>query len=351
MTEKSSLQGPRPLLSLINLTAGYAHPKRPPLKVVDDLSAVLHRGELVCLIGPNGAGKSTLMRTLAGMQRPISGRVLFGDEDVHQMRVSELAKRLSVVLTERLTVSMMSSYALVALGRYPHTDWTGQLTNKDHEVIRWAMNAVGAEEFAARNVVELSDGERQKIMLARALAQEAQVLVLDEITAFLDLPRRVEIMRILRQLAKAANHAILLSTHDLDLALRTADRVWLLPKGGSFHSGTPEELVLSGAFETAFKSEGVDFDPLLGSFRLHRNFIGEINLDGEGVHAVWTARAFERQGFRVIRAERATAGKGPRVEVLVDGSLVRWKSITDGTEREYQTLSDLVRALTGDATR
>jgi iron complex transport system ATP-binding protein len=253
-------------LTLENLSAGYIRARRDPLVVVREICITLPAGEMVCLLGPNGAGKSTLMRTVAGMQPPINGRVFLNSDDIHKLAARDLAKRLSVVLTERVSIGMLTAYALVALGRYPYTDWTGRLTEHDHAVVRSAIQAVGAESLAAHNITELSDGERQKIMIARALAQETPIMVLDEITAFLDLPRRVEVMRILRDLAHDAKKAILLSTHDLDLALRSADKIWLLPKGGAFQSGTPSELINNGAFENAFQTQGARFDRASGSF-------------------------------------------------------------------------------------
>lgn len=173
-----------------------------------------------------------------------------------------LAKRLSVVLTEKVDSALLTAYEVVSLGRYPYTNWSGTLMATDHTIISRAFHRAGATDLAHRTLHELSDGERQRVMTARALAQEPQVMILDEITAFLDLPRRVEIMHLLRRMAHETNRAILLSSHDLDLALRTADLIWLLPKGGKLVAGSPEDLVLDGSFERAFQSERIVFDPL-----------------------------------------------------------------------------------------
>ena len=178
------------------------------------------------------------MRTLAGLQKPLAGEVFLEDRDLHGLTESERARLLGLVLTERVDVGNLSAYALVALGRYPYTGWDGSLSPADEEVVRWAIDAVGARDLAARSVGELSDGERQKVMIARALAQEPAVLLLDEPTAFLDLPRRVEIVQLLRRLVGDSDRAVLLSTHDLDLALRCADRLWLLPLDGPCNWGT-----------------------------------------------------------------------------------------------------------------
>ena len=241
------------MLSVKNLVHVYGNGTR----ALDDVSLNVPTG-MFGLLGPNGAGKSTLMRTLAGMQKPLRGQVCLGKDDLHRLPPDQLAKRLAIVLTERVDVGNLSAYALVGLGRHPYTDWRGTLTANDEAIVRWALTAVGASELAARPLDELSDGERQKVMIARALAQEPQVLILDEPTAFLDLPRRVELMRLLVNLAYTTKRAILLSTHDLELALRVADRLWLLPTGGPLLDGMPEELALNGTLAAAFASEGVN---------------------------------------------------------------------------------------------
>ena len=243
------------IVQLDRLSIGYSQ-KLDKKVVAQDISVDLHAGELVCLLGPNGAGKSTLMRTISGAQKPLGGQVLLDGNSVHEMSAPQLARKLSLVLTERVQAGMLTAYEVVGLGRYPHTNWAGKLTDYDHQIINWSIKMVGADELAGRVLAELSDGERQKIMVARSLAQEPQVMILDEVTAFLDLPRRVEIMHLLRSLAHSTDKAILLSTHDMDLALRSADRLWLLPKGGKLHVGAPEDLVLNGSFEEVFSSEG-----------------------------------------------------------------------------------------------
>ncbi len=267
--------------------------------VTSDLNASLNKGELVCLLGPNGAGKSTLMRTISGEQKPLEGKVYLEGKDIHAIPPKDLAKKLSLVLTERVHAGMLSAYEVVALGRFPYTSWSGRLQQEDHRIIREAIYLAGAEELAHKTLSELSDGERQKIMVARAFAQEPEVMILDEVTAFLDLPRRVEIMRLLRKMAQDSAKTILLSTHDMDLALRGADRIWLLPKGGQLHTGAPEDLVLDGSFEQAFESEGIRFDQQSGSFKISSTFETSVSLDGSGSQALWTRRALERNGINV----------------------------------------------------
>lgn len=295
----------QPILTTEALEIGYAKRGQTAVSIASDLALVLQPGELVCLLGPNGVGKSTLMRTLAGMQRPLAGTVWLDDQDLHQLPAQQLARQISVVLTERIDVGILSAYALVGLGRTPYTDWSGKLSQHDEQVVRWAITAVGAETLAHRPVNELSDGERQKVMIARALAQEPAIMLLDEPTAYLDLPRRVEVMQILRRLAHEEERAVLLSTHDLDLALRMADKIWLMDPQRPLTTGAPEDLVLSGAFAHAFAGQGVAFDLNSGSFHIEQASQGRVTVRGEGPAAIWTRRAVERAGFTVTTTDQA----------------------------------------------
>ena len=294
------------VLELQDLTIGYGD-----VALMEHLDLDVHRGQVLAILGSSGCGKSTLLRTMIGLQPPLAGRVLVDGADIHEMPARERAKRLSVVLTERVEAGLLTAYSLVGLGRYPHTNWSGKLSEHDHEVVRDCIRRVGAEDLAQRYVSDLSDGERQRVMMARALAQEPRMMILDEITAFLDLPRRVDAMRLLRRLARETGRAILLSTHDLELALRAADRVWLLPKGGTLVTGAPEDLVLSGAFEAAFASEGVDFDRARGAFQVHRHFVGEVELVGDGLTRYWTQRTLERGYAIVTRASDGAVLRDP----------------------------------------
>ncbi|MEH2421580.1 MAG: ABC transporter ATP-binding protein [Nostoc sp.] len=338
------------ILTTHNLTIGYKTARKTIRCVTSDISVSLLAGELVCLLGPNGAGKSTLLRSLAGMQPPIAGEVRLLGDNVYKLVPQDLAKRLSLVLTEKVDVGMLSAYTLVTLGRYPYTDWWGNLTPQDEAIVHWAIKSVGAVHLVQRQVGELSDGERQKIMIARALAQSPIVMLLDEPTAFLDLPRRVEIMQLLRQLARENNQAILLSTHDLDLALRLADKIWLLSTNGILHVGAPEDLVLSGAFADTFRSEGVEFDVASGEFHLHLPHKGEINLIGEGIASVWTIRALQRVGFRVKQAENSSLLTDATqtqisVEIISNSIQFLWRITNNKTVYTHHSLYALIKFL------
>ncbi|MGZ0654470.1 ABC transporter ATP-binding protein [Coraliomargarita sp. W4R72] len=285
-------------LTAKQLSIGYHHGAEKTT-IAQSLNCSLRGGEFVCLLGPNGAGKSTLIRTLAGMQQALSGDLKLSGKALGDIAPRERARAVSVVLTETMPTGMMDAYSLVSLGRHPYSGWFGGLTATDRERIEWALNAVGAMPLANRQVAELSDGERQKVSIARALAQEAKLMLLDEPTAFLDLPRRVELMSILRNLAQRENLALLLSTHDLDLALRFADRLWLMTPDGNLIQGAPEALALNGQFAEVFANDNLDWDAAAGSFRTHPIACLKVQLGGEGLERIWTQRALERLGFGI----------------------------------------------------
>ncbi|MDB5048389.1 MAG: transporter related [Fibrobacteres bacterium] len=297
-----------PLLRTENLAVGYraargSGGKNRDRQVLSGIDLELRPGELVCLLGPNGAGKSTLLRTLAGLQAPLSGRLLVDGEDFFRLPAEARARKTAIVLTERIEAGNLSVYALAALGRHPHTGWSGRMLAGDSAAVRRGLEEAGAWELRDRLFDELSDGEKQRVMLARALAQEPALLLLDEPTAFLDLPRRVETMRSLRNLARQRGRAVLLSTHDLDLAMRAADRLWLLPPGGPVQTGLPEDLALRGAVGSVFDQGDVAFDPSTGQFRIHGHPEKWAGLSGDPVLMLWTARALEREGFGIAEKD------------------------------------------------
>ncbi len=302
-----------PILETRGLAIGYRHPRRPTHIVAECIDVALLGGRFVCLLGPNGAGKSTLIRTLAGMQAPIKGMVCVAGDPLHALSARALAQRMSLVLTQRIAVGMMSVLSFVALGRHPYTNWTGRLRREDEASVSRALADVGIEALVHRPVCELSDGEIQKVKIARALAQEPRVMILDEATAFLDLPRRVELMILLKRLSRESGRAVLLSTHDLDLALRSADRLWLLPPGGPLREGIPEDLVLDDAFSATFSDAAIAFDKRSGAFVVNGRKKGTVSLHGGGTPAMWTYRALERAGYRVLPG--GAAGVSVKVEL------------------------------------
>ena len=327
------------ILQTANLSIGYRS-RRQWRYVAKQLNLSLYSGELVALVGPNGIGKSTLLRTLAGMQRPLAGHVELLGDAIHILPPEERARRLSVVLTDRLDMGLMTGYDLVALGRYPYTGWAGRLMPEDEAVVNWAIRAVEAEHLAPRYLHELSDGERQKLMIARALAQEPALVILDEPTAYLDLPRRVEILRLLSTLAHTSNRTFLLSTHDLDLALKVADRLWLMGEKGAFYTGAPEDLVLNGVFDAVFSTTGVRFDMHTGAFDFSSEGGIEIAIIGDSPIALWTGRALKRRGFRPVHLKQVSAPI-TYIELLPDG----WRLHANGETHLFQSIEDLLQGL------
>ena len=322
-------------LRTTGLTVGYHPGPRRETVVLADLDLVIEPGELVCLVGPNGSGKSTLLRTIAGMQPPLGGTALLCGHDVRNLAPAERARRLAVVLTEQLDVGVMTAVDLVALGRYPHTGWSGRLTDADWEQVAWAMSATGADAFAHRPVGELSDGERQRVLIARALAQQPQLLALDEAVAFVDVPRRVELVQILRNLARECGLAVLLTTHDLDLAIRHADTLWLLEPAAPhsrLHAGGPEDLVLDGVVGRAFSSDEVTFDLVRGIFVPTPAILARVWVGGDGLRAEWTRRAMEREGLAIDSSAAVT------IEVRDASWGVRWP----GGASDHDSIRDVV---------
>lgn len=316
--------------------------------VAEDLSLSLRQGELVCLLGPNGSGKSTLMRTLAGVQKALGGQVMLDGREIGRMSPKEMARKLSLVLTDRVATGNLNVYALVALGRYPYTGWMGKLSDRDEAIVQQAIEITGTRRFASRHISDLSDGERQKVMIARALAQDTPVIMLDEPTAHLDLPNRIEVMRLLKQLARKEGKAVVMSTHELDLALQAADRIWLMGAPdretgpAEMVSGMPEELVLDGRLEGAFRRNGFEFDRHSGSFRIHHDPEETIGLVGDGAEAYWTRRALERKGFRVVRDRTIPI----RVEISGKDREVAWKYADGkGGDVDFSDIRSFIEAL------
>ncbi len=217
------------MITLKNLVVGYPD-GRHTRQLNHAANEEAHDGMLTCLIGANGAGKSTLLRTIAGFQLPLEGTVLLGGDDVRALSPRQRAERMAVVLTDRPDVMCTTVWEMVATGRAPFTGFWGRLSGKDRNIVTRSLRLVGIEWMADRTVASLSDGERQKVMIAKALAQQTPVVLLDEPTAFLDYPSRVEVMQLLLNIAHEEHKTVLLSTHDLDLALQTADRIWLFEK-------------------------------------------------------------------------------------------------------------------------
>ena len=332
-------------LAAHSLAVGYRVGRTKSRAVLQDIDLELHRGEFVCLLGPNGTGKSTLLRTIGKMQPLLAGSVEIGGRDIYHLSNHTLAMLLSVVLTDRLTVGRLTAYALIGLGRYPYTGWAAGLTEDDHRIIQWAIRATRSEDLAARDISELSDGERQRVMIARALAQQPTVMLLDEPTAFLDLPTRVEITGLLKRLTRETGLAVLMSTHDLDLALRSADTLWLITPEGRVEHGAPEDLILRGALQSTFSSSELIFDSDIGGFRHQTPVVGNALLIANGLSEKWMRRALEREGFKVFGCR--TSNEDIDVEIITNdpAKASAWRLRADGQEHHCADIGSLVSRL------
>ncbi|HEY5826003.1 MAG TPA: ABC transporter ATP-binding protein [Cyclobacteriaceae bacterium] len=265
-----------------NLRVGFDSTKA----LFENINLKLNAGELVCFMGPNGIGKSTLIRTLAGLQQPLSGEVSGRDE-----------KTVAVVLTDRIAASHMTVSELIAYGRYPYLDWNISLSEEDSQIISKSIDTVNVRYLLDKKLYELSDGQMQLVMIARALVQDTPILLLDEPTAHLDLNNRLEIMNLLRKLSRETGKAILVATHELDLALQTADLIWLTSANKSIKTGIPEDLVLDNSMDEVFKFKGFDLRTGRVEHESYRKI--KIKLEGEGPVYLWTRNALERNGFEI----------------------------------------------------
>ena len=228
------------MIELQHLTVGYGD-----RAVLSDISQTIGAGQMVCLLGSNGVGKSTILRTIAGFQPPLSGKVLLHRHDMTSLSVPRRSRVVSVVLTERIQVPYMKVADLVGMGRSPYTGFFGTLSNEDRRIAGDAIEMVGITSLAGRAIDTLSDGERQKVMLAKAIAQQTSVILLDEPTAFLDYHAKISILRLMLRLAHETGKTILLSTHDVEMALRLSDALWVVVEG-KVHSGTTASLTGDG---------------------------------------------------------------------------------------------------------
>ena len=279
----------------IGLQLGYSQEgMRKPL--LEDLNFELVAGELTCLLGPNGVGKSTLIKAILGEITPWEGRLLLKQELLSSYSIQDRAKHIAVVLTDPIYPGNLTVGQLVALGRTPHTNWVGKLGNSDRALVEKALADTHIGYLRDARLGELSDGQRQKAMIARALAQDGSVIVLDEPTAHLDLVNRLEIMSLLREISHSQSKAILVVTHDLDIALETADRFWILNCGLPLLSGKPEDLVLSGQIQALFPSDRYQFNVARGRVEWSQA-IPDFQIQGPAEQAYWVKKALVKVGI------------------------------------------------------
>ncbi len=298
-----------------------------------DLDLSLYAGQVVCFMGPNGIGKSTLIRTLAGLQKPLRGKVFYTRRDA-------LSRNLSVVLTDKIQAADLSVYELITFGRYPYVDWRVKLSPEDKKIIEDAIDQVNIRHLLSKKLYALSDGQMQMVMIARALALDGSIILLDEPTAHLDLNNRIEIMNVLNKLSRTTNKAILVATHELDLALQTADLVWLAGNTKTIVTGIPEDLVLDGSFDNVFQFKG--FDLKTGKIQHKRHRETAVKVIGEGAALLWTRNALERNGFEISDTAKIS------IEIKKSNTSFQWEMITpanDSNSSSFISLSALLDSI------
>lgn len=319
-----------------NLSIGYVGNNNVNV-VAKNITATIFSGELTCLLGANGVGKSTLLRTLSAFQPKLEGEIYIEGKEISEFNDKQLSHVISVVLTEKPDIRNMTVEELVGLGRSPYTGFWGTLTQEDKKVVNHSIHLVGIDELQDRMIQTLSDGERQKVMIAKALAQETPVIYLDEPTAFLDYPSKVEMMQLLFKLSRETDKTIFLSTHDLELALQIADKLWLMDKQKGVRIGAPEDLSLDGSLGSFFARKGIVFDPEIGLFRVENDYTRQIRVQGEGVRMMMVFKALKRIGIQGnVKVESEDV-----IEVFPDRYLLRHL----GNITECLSIADLLNEL------
>lgn len=307
-----------------DLTIGYK------TKVIHShLNLKLRGADLTSILGVNGSGKSTLIRTLCGFIPPLSGKIFIMGREITTYTKEELSSILSVVLTERVSDGGLTVYEIVAMGRYPYTGFFGKLSDRDREVIERSIRDVGVWDMRDLFISELSDGERQKVMIAKSLAQESKIIILDEPTSFLDLRSRMETISLLRRLAVEKDMTFLLSLHDLELSLQYSDSLWIMSHGDGVICGQTEEMVLSGAINKA-AGDSLLFDIETGIFRQLRRGVKKVRYEGEDL--LWVKNALTRVGYTICDSEHELIIRVKdynSIDLIKSGKSVSCKSIDE----------------------
>ena len=283
-----------PVLETSGLEAGY-----DGRTVVKNISLKALRGQTLCLLGPNGSGKSTILRTLAGLLEPVHGAVYVCGGRIERMKPVDKAKSLAVVLTESLSIPMTSVFEIAAMGRTPHTGFFGKLSDEDIRVVNEALETAGAASLAGREFFSLSDGEKQKVMIARALAQQPRLLILDEPTSHLDIRHKIEVMRILARLSRERSLTVILAMHDIDIALKACEYVLLVRDGEISAAGKPEDLLDDTALNRLYGIEDAFYDTLLGGTELRNELPPRVFIVAGAGTGAPLYRAVSRMGLGI----------------------------------------------------
>ncbi|GAB2483549.1 ABC transporter ATP-binding protein [Algoriphagus taiwanensis] len=298
-------------------------------EVLSHLDFELFTGEMTCLLGPNGVGKSTLVKAIMAQLQPWQGSLNLDGQAISSYSQESLARKMAVVLTEPVFPGNMTVGELVALGRTPYTGWSGRLSLEDQKEVEKAIALTNIVYLKSERLSEISDGQRQKAMIARAIAQNGDLIILDEPTAHLDLVNRFEIMDLLREIALEENKGVLVVTHDLEIAIETADRFWLLTCGNPLLSGSPEDLILSGEINQLLPSKKIQFSPKRGRLEI-QDFPEEILISGNEELVYWVRKGLKKAGIQAVPKE---------IRVQADP----FRIIAD--ENTFQSVEELISSL------
>jgi iron complex transport system ATP-binding protein len=322
------------VLSLNSLKIGYVSGRHKNV-LLPPLDANANKGELIAVLGRNGIGKSTLLRTLTGLQPPLGGEICLAGKNLRDFSRIDLAQKVGYISTEIVKVQNMRVYDLVALGRFPHTNWIGKIAPDDNAIIMDAIKKTSLGLLCSKFLSELSDGERQKAMIARLLAQDTDIMVMDEPTAFLDIGSKYEILQLLHLLTKKNEKTIIYSTHDLHMAISQSDKIWLI-LDNKLKEGAPEDLMIEGAFDHLFDSSSVIFNSENGTFSFRGEERGSFYIEGSGTIRHWTEEAVNRAGFSVSLEMTTPYIRVPSINKKC------WQLISPGSKIEFYSIYEMI---------
>jgi cobalamin transport system ATP-binding protein len=320
------------ILRTEKLIAGYGKKT-----VVADINVMLMKGQFVCLLGPNGSGKSTILKTIVRILAPLGGEVYLNDREISRMSNQEMAKTTAVVLTEPISAGLLTAYDVVMLGRHPHTGFMGKPTEKDSQKVIEALKMVNAENISQRYFTELSDGEKQKTLLARALAQEPQLIVLDEPTSHLDARHRIEVMLILRQLTQEKGVTVIASLHDIDLAMKACDVALLIKDEHVLACGTPEDVLKEDLIADLYGMDRATFSGYLGGLELKQNKSGSrvFVVAGAGSGAS-VYRALTKHGFSIVTGILSENDIDFHIAEAIGATIIKTQAYQNISQDDYQ---------------
>ncbi len=301
--------------------------------LIDDINIEINKGEIVTLIGPNGSGKSTILKSITRQLKLIGGKVVFDNSNLHSMSYKEMSTRMAVVLTERLKPELMTCHDIVATGRYPYTGRLGILSREDEDKVDAALAAVHASDLGERDFDAISDGQRQRVLLARAICQEPDIIILDEPTSFLDIRHKLELLAIMKRMVKQNNITVIMSLHEIDLAEKISDKILCVKGDHTVHYGTPEEIFEEQKIRSLYDIDNGYFDPLFGSIELPRP-------EGEAEVFVLCGAGTGIPVFRNLQKQGIPFAAGILYENDVDYQLARLLASEVVSEKSFEVISE-----------